>query len=273
MVWFKKKEIPVSTEEERCKVQRPESAKEEMREMKETQEIDEEEEEEVVNEVAWLKSMLSHNVRMPLSIVYGYAELLQDGMIEGVQKQKECLDKICQNITYLSHVVSLVVDGNAQEGLSYNMEQMDLVECIGEVVGYMKDVGKKRGIILQFNCPQKKIMMQGDYVHLMRIIFGLTENSFKYMRKKGQITIVANTIDDEEILLVYRDDGRGMEKEEAEHIFESGFRGSNKKNAYGSGMGMSYVKEVVEKHGGSVEAISAPDKGMSIFIKLPRRES
>lgn len=221
------------------------------------------------DEAYWIKSMLSHNIRMPLAIISGYADLLREGLIKGENETQECINKICKNVKYLSNVVSLIIDGDLQTGLAYAPDRMNLAECVGEAAGYIVNSTGNMRVEVQVNCSPENIFILGDYTHILRMLFHLMENSIKYMKKEGHIIIDVKDVHSDYVILTYEDDGEGMAREETQHIFEDEFRGSNSENIYGTGMGMGYVREVVENHNGSIEVTSDIGKGMKISIILP----
>jgi signal transduction histidine kinase len=87
------------------------------------------------------------------------------------------------------------------------------------------------------------------------------------MGRSGTIYITVSYVRENEILLVFKDDGLGMESEECAHIFDRHYQGGN--GTSGSGMGLFLAKSSVTAHGGSISAKSEPGKGMGIYITLP----
>lgn len=221
------------------------------------------------DESVLIRSMLSHNVRMPLSIIAGYGNLLSSGLIEEGPKKEEVIRKICGNIKYLSNVLSLIIDGNERTGINYNFEDMDLVKCVRETAGYVLETAKRFGVRVQVNSSRENVLISGDYTQIMRVIFNLFENSVKYMGRSGTIVMTIEEIEPGKALLIYKDDGKGMDPVEAKKIFEKGFRGSN--SEYGTGMGMYYVEEVVKAHCGSIDVLTDHDRGMCFYIRIGYR--
>lgn len=215
-----------------------------------------------------MRSMLSHNVRMPLSIIGGYGKLLSQGIITDKEKEKEILNKLCENITYLNNVISLIIDGNERAGVNYKFEEINLVKCVRETMGYVKETAKRFNINLNVVCPKEEILIYADYTQIMRIVFNLFENSVKYMQRPGTITVTVDSPQPNEAYVIFKDDGVGMPAHEVPMIMQKGFRSETAKDIPGSGMGMYYVKEVVEGHKGSLEVTSDLDKGMCVTIKF-----
>jgi signal transduction histidine kinase len=103
----------------------------------------------------------------------------------------------------------------------------------------------------------------------MRIFYQILENAFKYLDAGNTISLLAHSAG-EEILIVYKDDGKGMDAEEATKIFERGFRGGNGKKKNGTGLGLYDVAETVKKYNGIIEGTSRPGEGFSIYIRFPK---
>lgn len=224
------------------------------------------------NQVKWLRRMISHNIRMPMAIISGYAELLQNGEIETETEKQECLEKINQNIRYLSHMVSLILDDTIQREIPYLMQSIDIKKCVTDVVGYVGYEISKRNILIETDITEESIRISGDAIHLIGMIFQLMENALKYLAENQMICLELSCTGDG-VRFSYKDNGPGMDREEVPHIFEPGFRGSNSGSVIGTGMGMPYVKEVIEKHGGTITINSEPGKGMSIDMYFPLPET
>ncbi|MDD2973312.1 MAG: HAMP domain-containing sensor histidine kinase [Lachnospiraceae bacterium] len=222
-------------------------------------------------ESKWLRSMLSHNVRMPMSVIAGYGDLLRRGRIMDEGRKKVCLEKITGNIIYLSNIISLLLDGNQENYkiLPEGNSCVNLTAAVYEVCGYMKDMAEKNHVRLQVNCTRPRIIIMADYTQIMRVFYNLYENSFKYMKKDGSICITLD-IAESEVIVVYKDDGCGMKEEEAANIFQKHYQGSN--HTYGTGMGMYFVKEVIAHYGGTIYAKSNINQGMSIYMTFPLAE-
>lgn len=221
------------------------------------------------SDIGWLRSMLTHNIRMPLSIIDGYGQLLLSDVLPE-EKRKECLAKICGNIAYLNRITSLVLDGKS--GISsYNFRKINLVQCIREVCTYVESATKKAGVGIYMNTNLELLEIEADYIQIMRIFYNIFENSLKYTAFQNSIVITVDKIGEDEALVIYKDNGNGMAREETKYIFEANYQGSNQKE--GTGMGMSFVKEAVEAHRGTVYAESDIGKGMRIVMHFPTKQN
>lgn len=215
-----------------------------------------------------LRSAISHSLRMPLSIITGYSELLKNNILQDAEEQKECIDKINNNICYLNNTVSnLLLEVNADKTLkNFCYKKVDIVRCIEEIIRDVTDIAKKKNSIIRMNLMQDTVFMYADITQIKKLFYNLFENSFKYMKRAGVINITISRYEKDELLIVYKDDGEGMASEEIPYIFEANYQGSN--SVSGSGMGMYFVKEIVKAHNGRIEARSEKNKGMCIYIRF-----
>lgn len=262
-----------SQKERNHKLEKKESEKKESEkkesEKKESEKKEEENQElvkKLSEDVVWFKRMMAHNIRMPLAIISGYGELLLNNSFSNRQEELECIHKICMNIEYLDTLTKVLLDDGSEDSLE-QMEYFDILESINRVVGYVKTITSKAGIGIVVNSSKRSVNFYGNRISFMRVLFNLVENSIRYMNRQGNITITVEEME-KEILIVYRDDGEGMNPEEAKHITEFSFQGSNKKKS-GHGMGMYLLGQTVEKYGGSLEVKTSEGNGMGIYMTFP----
>lgn len=220
-----------------------------------------------MDDVKWMRSLLSHNVRMPLSIIQGYGELLEEGKLDE-DKQKEVVTKICGNIKYLSNILKLVID-NDSLSIEYKFETVDILDVIREVSQYVKDFTTRNQITVNVVGSKDQIFITADRWQFIRLFYNLFENSLKYMGKKGEINVLVSEADDGNILIVYKDNGKGMPAAEVEHVFEKGYRSRTNLGEPGQGMGMYFVYQIIEDHGGTINVVSDVGKGFTVKMLLP----
>ncbi len=213
------------------------------------------------------RSLLSHQLRMPLSIVQGYADLLERNIVTDEDSKKEYLRKIVDRTRYISDILTnqLAACRTADE-ITPDFIEVDVIELVRRAGEDMQTVANKQGIQIQVLSTLDSLFIQGDVFQLNKVIFNILENSLKYMGREGHITIVTDRIGDT-VCINIKDDGFGLDSEETKHIFEFNYQGSNKVSGHGHGLFMA--KSAVELHGGTITASSAPGIGMAIKIILP----
>ncbi len=213
------------------------------------------------------RSVLSHQIRLPLSIVQGYAELLARNMVEDDDAKQTYLDKIVEHCSYISKVLSDQLSANRSfEVINPVFNRVDIVGFIRQTGEEMRALALSHGIQIQTLSTQDSLYIDADAVQLNKIFYNILENSIKYMGREGLITIYTDC-DDGYLCITITDNGLGLSSEETSHIFEYSYQGSNK--AGGSGHGLFLVKKAVEAHFGTISAASSIGMGMSIRISLP----
>lgn len=218
-------------------------------------------------EMEAFRSGLSHSLRMPVAIIQGYAELLTSGVIRDTDVAAEYLQKISQRSQYMTEAISRqfsVSDSMDSSKLTYS--DLDLVSLVRQAAADMQTAAEEQGVRIQVVSSEESLPMQADTYLLNRVLFNLLENSLKYMGRPGVITIRVLRLEKAASILV-QDDGLGLPTEEATHVFEPNYQGSN--HIGGQGYGLYLVKRAIEAHGGMVYAQSAPGRGMGISMFLP----
>lgn len=218
-------------------------------------------------EMEAFRSSLSHSLRMPVAIIQGYAELLTSGVIKDTAVAAEYLQKISQRSQYMTEAISRqfsVSDSMDSSKLTYS--DLDLVSLVRQAAVDMQTAAEEQGVRIQVVSSEESLPMQADTYLLNRVLFNLLENSLKYMGRPGVITIRVLRLEKAASILV-QDDGLGLPTEEAAHVFEPNYQGSN--HIGGQGYGLYLVKRAIEAHGGMVYAQSAPGRGMGISMFLP----
>lgn len=219
----------------------------------------------------WFRRLMAHNFRMPMAIISGYGQLLKSGSFATREEELDCISKICSNIDYLDTLSKVILD-DGQETLLREKEYFDVLSCIRETAGYVKMIAQKAGITISVNSSKREIPLYANRIAMMRAFFNIIENSIRYMNREGGIYITVEETKDE-VLILYRDEGEGMDADEAVHITELNFQGSNHGSNSGHGMGMYLVREAVEGNGGKLEIKTDKGMGMSIYMTFTKAHS
>jgi len=219
-----------------------------------------------------LCSSISHEIRLPVSVAAGYADLLRHNMVDSPQERNCYLEKIAERLYYMNDLLTRHIDtlrnesGEALEHLQKS--QFDMVAFLTSALQDFRPFTQERGIALQLVTIEPELWVSADRVLLLHMLDSLVENAAKYMQRSGTVTFILMQQGDS-ILLTCQDDGMGMDEEQAMHIFQKGFRGKNTSGKNGSGHGLHMVDVIVHAHGGSAQASSTYGSGLRIAIKLP----
>ena len=220
----------------------------------------------------WMKRMLSHNVRMPMAVVTGYGNLLQNGLLSE-EEQKEAVQTICENITYMNDALQVVLEENAEqregdEEPDESVQVLDLVHVLRRVEMFVGEISRRSGIPISVRSDKPQMFVRANYFALMRVFYQIFENAFKYLEFGNSVQIQLFDAG-EDILIIYKDNGNGLPVKEKKSLFEKGFRGSNGKGKKGSGYGLHDLQRVVHRMGGTVKISQEKGNGFSIYMTLP----
>ena len=147
---------------------------------------------------------------------------------------------------------------------------MNLHDLVKEVVSNMAVQLHKQGVKIQLALDAPNPMIQGDRIHLTNVLNNLIDNAIKYSREDAQIVILTSQYPDG-VSLEVKDNGIGIAKEHLGKVFDRLYRvpTGNVHNVKGFGLGLSYVKNVIEHHGGIVSIESQVGEGTTLKLRLP----
>ena len=219
-----------------------------------------------MEEQAQFFSTFSHGVRMPLSIIKGYAELLLSGDIDR-ESEPQYLEKIIERSQSIVDFFPKIQDRlELKELQEEKREPVDLLQLVRDCTQEIKNGMCFDTIRIQVLSQEDSLLILSSPERINEIIYNLLENAAKYMQRQGIVTFRLWK-DLGMVHMHVRDDGMGLKKEEASRIFEKNYQGSNQKG--GRGYGLYWVQQIVLAHGGRIWAESDIGKGMSIQIVFP----
>lgn len=213
-----------------------------------------------------LLSDLSHSLRIPLSTIQGYADLVLLGSLDPVT-ESNYLEKIAENTVEIENVLAEHL-GSVQLSYSPVHKSVELVAFAEQQAENIRRSAAQRGVTVQVLSSEPALTACVDAHQLGRIFAHLFENALFYMQRAGTITVRINR-EEAFARVCVRDDGLGLAEEEVANVFLSQFQGSNRTPGRGRGYGLFWVKKAVEANGGSVSAESGTGRGMSVTFTLP----
>ena len=221
-------------------------------------------------------SVASHELKTPLNVIGGYAELLDDGVYGPLEpKQHEALQSIQDQTRTLTDLVNQLLDLSRIEAGGFRVELMDVQssELFGAVRRMFEPLAKQKNIafdvIVADDFPR---VLRADPDRLRNEVLGnLLSNAFKFTPEGGSIRLEAHDSTDDRVRIAVCDSGGGIPQEDLEHIFDKFYQVGPEARAQGSGLGLAIAREIVEAHGGDITAESAPGKGTTFHILLPKR--
>ncbi len=216
----------------------------------------------------WMSDM-AHELRTPLAIISGELEAMSDGVRP---LNKEQLASVREEV---KHMASLVDDLHSltmtdSGALAYKMQKVDLNELVQLTVDSFEGRAAKKDLKLNYTNPEHAIGLLGDEQRLGQLLRNLLDNAVRYTDAGGRISIDLNK-DRQQATLTISDTAPGASLEECERMFERLYRleSSRNRNSGGSGLGLAICRNIVEAHGGQINAKPGLDGGLMITTILP----
>ncbi|NIA30837.1 MAG: HAMP domain-containing protein [Actinobacteria bacterium] len=220
-----------------------------------------------------LVSMVAHELRSPLTSISGFSELLLDSDITKKQSQ-EYAGIILKEATRLSDLINKFLDISRIESgrIQPNKVKLDLLEIIQMVVGNNSYLATRKGIDVEIHEPAKSVHVKADSGMMEQVFLNLFSNAIKYSPGSTRIDFVLKSTQDQVIVEVH-DQGYGIPTKALPRIFDKFYRvteSENLREITGTGLGLPLVKQIIEMHGGHVEAESEEGRGSVFSVYLPQ---
>ena len=215
---------------------------------------------------------VSHEFRSPLASILALTERLD--RVDDPDRRREYHSIIGQDARRLSNLVTRLLDfALIEEGQkTYAFDRIDLTETTREAVATSRVVGRPDRIQPVDHAPQPR-WVRADRTAVASAIQNLVDNAVKYSPPDAPIVVECGSVDGLHFVDV-RDSGIGIQPSERTKIFEKFYRGRQAAplNAEGVGIGLSLVRHVMDRHGGSVAVESEPGRGSRFSLRLPAAE-
>lgn len=215
-------------------------------------------------------SMISHEIRTPVTAIVSSAELIKNHSERLTQEKREQLnDRIIRGADRIvSLLEQVLMVGKSEAGeLRADYTSVDLEYMVTGLIDELKETTlQNHEIDLSFSLPTKGIEVDQNLMH--HILTNLLENASKYSEKGSTITVAFKEFGDELNFMV-RDEGIGVAEEDKNRIFEPFYRSKEVFEIEGTGLGLAIVSRAIEALKGTVTIESEQDKGTSLFVSIP----
>jgi len=216
---------------------------------------------------------MTHELKTPISTISLASQMLQDESIANTRMTIEHISKVInQESKRLSYQVEKVLQMAVfNEGtLKLKMKTIDMNNLVMNVVTNFEIRVQSKNGELTSELNAVRALVQGDEVHITNVVYNLLDNAVKYSNEAPEIKVSTETKDNFVVITV-KDKGIGIPREHQEHIFEKFYRvpTGNIHNVKGFGLGLSYVKKIVDAHKGTIKVESAINKGTRFSLFFP----
>jgi len=209
----------------------------------------------------------SHELKTPLAVISGYAELLQRWAAQDPQVREEAVSTISREAARMQRLVQdLLFLARGAQGLRLELRRMDLGELVGETVSEAQALP---GLPRVVDETREVVPAQGDWDLLKQLLWILLDNAIKYGGEGNTVHVLARAQGAVPVLEV-RDEGPGMSEEVREHAFERFYRADPARAAGGgAGLGLAIAREIAEAHRARLELLSGEGQGTTVRCLLP----
>jgi signal transduction histidine kinase len=210
---------------------------------------------------------VAHDLRTPMTRLRAVAEyaLRPDTGQEQLRNAlSDCLEESERVLSILRIMMSVA---EAESGTMHlQKEGVDLTTSLLDVVSLYEYVAEEKKIEVVHDL-QPGLWILADRTRMAQVWANLLDNSIKYGKKGGKAAI-SSRIDGENVVIIFADDGIGISKNEIHRIWERLYRGDRSRTQPGLGLGLNFVRAVVEAHGGTVGVESKLQKGSTFTVRL-----
>lgn len=211
----------------------------------------------------------SHELRTPISVIQGYANLMDRWGKSEPEILQESIDSIKDETQHMSELIKklLFLANDEQNKKSIQKEALNLNEITEEVIKEFKLLEDNSEIYFE---RSQEVYICGDFDLIKQLICIFIENAIKYSSDKRKIYVYVYK-DIKNSFISIKDNGIGIKDEDIPYIFDRFFRGdkSRSKEIPGNGLGLSIAQWIVKQHSGNIEVKSKGGEGTEFIVKLP----
>jgi PAS domain S-box-containing protein len=219
-------------------------------------------------------STVSHDLRSPLTLMRGYATMLE--MVGDLNDQQAgYVSKIIIGVENMARLVNNLLDlGRIEADVGLHLQMVSVHEIVDEVTSALSMTAAQKDIQVNIDIPLETVpLVEADEAFLQQALHNLVDNAIKYTPRGGKVWIKVNA---RRGLIVFevRDNGIGISPVDQQRLFEKFYRGASReaKRERGTGLGLAIVKSIAERHHGQVRLESQFGKGSRFFLALPIRQ-
>ena len=219
---------------------------------------------------------MSHELRTPLNAILGFSEVMKTELLGPIQNAsyREYAGNIHDSGKHLLHLINEILDLSRIEAGRYELteEPVRLSAIVQDCHRLLKLRAESKGLTLVLELASPLPQLWADERALRQICLNLMSNALKFTPRGGRVTVSVKAAVDGGQMLVVRDTGPGIPKDEIPKVMQAFGQGSlaHQNAEGGTGLGLSIVNSLVGLHGGTFELLSELRKGTAAIVALPR---
>ncbi len=219
---------------------------------------------------------MTHELKTPISTISLASQMLRDKSISTDEKNIDHIASVIEEETkrlrlQVEKVLQMAIFDKGK--LKLKRKETDIHEILTNVITNTSIRIRNKNGKLVYDLDAEDPFVPVDEVHITNLFFNLVDNAIKYSRE-APLIYIRTTSDEKGVKVMVKDNGIGMSKEHLKKIFDQFYRvpTGNIHNTKGFGLGLSYVKKVVDAHNGTIHVESQPGKGSAFTVFLPYNE-
>jgi len=214
----------------------------------------------------------SHELRTPLTTIEGYAEMLEEWALHHPETAHESVHAIREESKRVREMVEgLLALAQGDEGAPLELNPQDLGAVVADVVRTARAVAGSK-LTIEYSPPERDVIAAFDRTRIRQAISILLDNAIKYTPQGGKVKVEVQEREGR-VELAISDTGVGISREQLPLVFERFYRADQARTRGGAGLGLAIARQIVEAHGGTIEARSEPGKGSTFIIRIPQSSS
>jgi two-component system sensor histidine kinase BaeS len=215
---------------------------------------------------------LAHELRTPLATIQARVEAIEDGVLPPTTQNLRVIGDEVERLGRLLSTIRRLDELDTGETV-LNPVAIDLRSFVRDVLESSEAAFRQAG--LELSADSEPVTIQADPDRLRQVLVNVLDNARKFTPAGGHVTLEA-TLDAStappsapRAVISVTDDGPGVPPEEVTRIFDRFYRARGAERTDGAGLGLAIAKQLVQAHGGSIEAASPPGGGLTVVISLP----
>ena len=217
-------------------------------------------------------SNISHELRTPLASIIGFSETIDSDPDIPETMRVEFNSTILNEGKRLARLINDILDISKLEGgeIEIVKSKFDIILTLNEVIETNIKNAQAKNIVLSYELPEEEILIDADKERISQIIGRLLNNAIKFTNEKGRIKVILKNLF-KEIEIIISDTGIGIPETDLPYIFQKFYRVNRPGTEIpGTGLGLAFVKQIVDLHKGFITVQSGVGKGTTFAIKLPK---
>jgi PAS domain S-box-containing protein len=217
-------------------------------------------------------SNISHELRTPLASIIGFSETIDSDPDMPEAMKSEFNTTILNEGKRLARLINDILDISKLEGggIEISNVKFDIILMLNELIEVFSKSAQAKGIILSSEIPEVEIFIDADKERISQTIGRLLSNAIKFTNESGRVKVIAKNLF-KEIEIIISDTGIGIPEKDLPYIFQKFYRVNRPGTEIpGTGLGLVFVKQIVNLHRGFITVQSDAGKGTTFAIKLPK---